>query len=155
MSAWSKDPATSRLIRNSSSPKPDPNMTKSICLQDRFYSIRTSLLSCIHLSEAEGDTFELKPQFIIILPKYHGLESDDTYFFIREFEEVSLIMIIPQLGDNSTRLRSVPFALKDLSKKWLHSLAAELITSWDDFVKAFLKKFYPTLSIRPLLFGKI
>ena len=94
MSAWSRDPATSRLIRNSSSPKPNPNMIKSISLQDRFYPIRTSLPSCIHLSEADGDTFELKPQFIIILPKYHGLESDDTYFFIREFEELCLMVRI-------------------------------------------------------------
>jgi len=52
------------------------------------------------------------------------------------------MMRIPQLGDNSIRLYFVPFALKNLAKKWIYSLAAESITSWDDFVKAFLKKFY-------------
>jgi len=118
MSTWSRDLVTSRLTRNSSPPKIDPNMAKSISLQDRFYSMRTSLPSCIQLHEADGDTFELKPQFINTFPKYHGLESENAYFFIREFEEVCLMMRIPNLGNDSIRLCFVPFALKDLAKKW-------------------------------------
>ena len=45
--------------------------------------------------EANGNNFELKPQFINTLPKFHGLESEDAYFFVREFEEVYLMMRIP------------------------------------------------------------
>jgi len=62
------------------------------------------------------------------------------------------MMRIPQLGYDPIRLCFVPFALKDLVKKWLYNLAANSITSWDDFVKAFLNKFYP--SIKPLSFEK-
>ena len=124
MSAWSIDPATSRLTRNSSPPKPDANMAKSTSLQDRFYPMRISLPSCIQLPEADGDTFEFKPQFINSLSKYHSLEFEDAYFFIREFEEVCLMMMIPQLGNDSIRLHFVPFSFKDLAKKWLCSLAA-------------------------------
>ena len=47
------------------------------------------------------------------------------------------------LADDAIRLRFVPFSLKDLAKKWLYSLAAGPITSWDGFIKVFLKKFYP------------
>ena len=82
--------------------------------------------------------FEFKPQFINTLPKFYGLESKDAYFFIREFEEVCLMMKIPHLTD-TIRLRFVPFALKNLAKKWLYSLAAGSITSWDGFIKVFLK----------------
>ena len=138
MSAWSRDLDTCRLIRNSLPPKPDPNMAKSISLQDRFYPMRTSLPSCIQLPKADDDTFELNSQFINTLLKYHGLESEDVYFFIRKFEKVCLMMRRSQLGDDSIRLHFVPFALKNLVKKWLYSLAAESITLWDDFVKAFL-----------------
>ena len=53
------------------------------------------------------------------------------------------MMKIPHLVDDAIRLRFVPFALKDLAKKWLYSLAAGSITSWDGFIKVFLKKFYP------------
>ena len=60
------------------------------------------------------------------------------------------MMKIPHLADNAIRLRFVPFALKDFAKKWLYSLASGSITSWDGFIKVFLKKFYPnhkTLSL--------
>ena len=85
---------------------------QTISLQDRFYP-RISLPSCIQLPEANSDKFELKPQFINTLPKYHGLETEDA--FIREFEEVCVMMKIPQLGDDAIKLCFVP--LKDLAKK--------------------------------------
>ena len=50
------------------------------------------------------------------------------------------MMSIHYLGDDAVRLRFVSFALKDLAKKGLYNLAVDSITSWDDFVKAFLKK---------------
>ena len=118
-------------------------MTQPISLEDRFYPIRTSLSSCIQLPKAESKSFEIKPQFINTLPKYHGLEFEDAYFFIREFEDVSLMMRIPQLRDDAVRLHFVPFALKDLAKKWLYNLVENSITTWDNFVKVFLKKLYP------------
>ena len=97
--------------------------------------------SCIQLPKANGNNFELKPQFINTLPKFHGMESKDANFFIRQFEEVCLMMSIPQLGEvpqlseDAVRLWFIPFALKDLAKKWLYSLAVGSISSWDDFVK--------------------
>ena len=87
--------------------------------------------------------FELKSQFINTLPKFRGLESEDAYFFIKEFEKVCFMMKISHLVDDAIRLRFVPFALKDLAKKWLDILASDSITSWDGFIKVFLKKFYP------------
>ena len=118
-------------------------MTNNVSLQDRFYPIRTSLPSCILLPEPNGNHFELKPQFINTLPRFHGLESEDAYIFIREFEEVCQMMRISQLTEDAVRLRFIPFALKDLAKKWLYNLPVSSISSWDDFVKVFLKKFYP------------
>ena len=46
------------------------------------------------------------------------------------------------LIDDAITLRIVSFTLMDLSKKWLYSLAPGSITSWDGFIKIFLKKFY-------------
>ena len=101
MQVWSRDPNSSRLTRNTSPPKfrprPDPVMAQPTSLQDRFYPIRTSLPSCILLPFVGEYNFELKAQFINILPKFHGLESEDAYFFIRKFEEVCLMIKIPHL----------------------------------------------------------
>ena len=143
---WYQDPISSRLVRNTTlahTPLPDTIliMANHTSLQDK--STQFGLPSCILLPEANGNNFELKPQFINTLPRFHGLESEDTYFFICEFEEVCLMMRISQLGKDVVRLRFIPFALKDMAKKWLYNLPVSSISSWDDFVKAFLKKFYP------------
>jgi len=50
-------------------------------------------------------------------------------YFIREFEEVCLMMRISQLGDDLVKLPFIPFSLKDLAKKWLYSLAVNSVTS--------------------------
>ena len=92
-------------------------MAQPTTLQERFYPLRTSLPSCIQLPGANGNSFELKPQFINTLPKFHDLESEDAYFFLREFEKVCVMMSIHNLGDDVVRLCFVPFALKDIAKK--------------------------------------
>ena len=51
-------------------------------------------------------------------------------------------MRMPQLGDDVIRLCSF-YSLKDLAKKWLYSLTVDSNTSFDNFVKVFLKEFYP------------
>ena len=116
MQVRSRDLITSRLIRSSSPPKLEPKsdlvMILPTSLQDNFYLIRTSLPSCIRLPKANCNNFKLKPQCINTLPKFHDLESEDAYFFIRELEKICLIMRIPQLGDDAVRLRFVPFSLK-------------------------------------------
>ena len=104
-------------------------MAQPTSLQDRFYPMRISLLSCILLPSIGDNNFEFKPQFINTLPKFHGKESEDVYFFIREFEEVYLKMKIPHLVDDAIRLRFISFDLKDLAKKWPYSLATGSITS--------------------------
>ena len=109
MQEWVRDPVSSRLTRNTSLPL-HPELVM-VSLQDRFYPNRTSLPSCIKLPEANGNNFELKPQFINTLPKNFGLESEDACFFVREFEEVCLMTRIPYLGDDAVRLRFIPFSL--------------------------------------------
>ena len=46
-------------------------------------------------------------------------------------------------GEGAVRLRFILFPLKDTAKKCLYSLPVGSVSSWNDFVKVFLKKFYP------------
>lgn len=122
-----------------------------LALESRCYPMRTTQPSCIRLPPVNGNNFELKSNYIGQLPKFTGLESEDAYWFINEFEEVCSMMKLQQLTDDAVRLRFIPFALKDNAKKWLYSLPVNSITTWDQFCRAFLKKYYPlhkTIKIR-------
>ena len=100
-------------------------------LKDRFYPARTAQPSCIVLPQAQGNNFELKSQYITMLPHFHGLTSEDAYLFLREFEEVCVLIKIQQLSDDAVKLRFITFALKDQAKKWLYGLPTNSITSWE------------------------
>ena len=41
------------------------------------------------------------------------------------------------------RRHKIFFAFKNIAKKWLYTLLVGSLSSWDDFVKVFLKKFNP------------
>ncbi|XP_077222173.1 uncharacterized protein LOC143856016 [Tasmannia lanceolata] len=112
-------------------------------LRDRFYPTRTAQPSCIRLPVVQGNNFELKSQFITMLPHFHGLPSEDAYLFLREFEEVCVLIKMQQLSDDAVKLRFITFSLKDGAKKWLYGLPTNSITTWEEFTVAFLKKFFP------------
>jgi len=86
-------------------------------------------------------TFELRSHYTQTLPKFRILE--DAYLFLREFEEVCSMMHFPNIPVDVVRMKLIPFVLKDSAKCWMYSLAANFVTSWNDFVKLFLRKYFP------------
>ena len=44
-------------------------------------------------------------------------------------------------------MKLIPFALKDSAKCWMYGLAANFVASWNDFVKLFLRKYFPNAKI--------
>ena len=117
-------------------------------LKDLCYPVGSAQPSCIRLFQTNATTFEIKPQIINMLPKFIG--NEDAYIFIREFKEVCDTMRIHQMSDDAIKLRLINFALNDSAKKWLYSLPNHSITTWDGFVKTFLKKIFPHHKIAKL-----
>ena len=76
-----------------------------------------------------------------MLPKFTGIE--DAYIFIRKFEEVCDTMRIQELSEDAIKLRLINFVLKKNAKKWLYSVPNYSITTWEDFIKTFLRKCFP------------
>ena len=63
------------------------------------------------------------------LPTFHGLESENSYVHIREFEEVVPIFH-DRFGTTDTiKLKFFPFSLKDRAKSWLYFLRPRSIGS--------------------------
>ncbi|KAL6335133.1 hypothetical protein AAG906_027193 [Vitis piasezkii] len=61
----------------------------------------------------------IRPHIVPLLPNFHGMESENPYSHIKEFEE-------------------------DKAKIWLNSLRPRSIRNWVDFQAEFLKKNFPT-----------
>ena len=79
-----------------------------------------------------------------LLPTFHGMESENPYSHIREFEEVCNTFKEKTAIVDLMRLKLFPFTLKDKEKFWLNSLRPRTIRNWTKMQGEFFKKFFST-----------
>ncbi|RVW64736.1 Transposon Ty3-I Gag-Pol polyprotein [Vitis vinifera] len=92
----------------------------------------------------------IRPHIVPLLPNFHGMESENPYAHIKEFEEVCNTFRKGGASIDLMRLKLFPFTLKDKAKIWLNSLRPRIIRNWVDLQAEFLKKFFPTHRINGL-----
>ena len=98
-------------------------------LKEYLHPTRTATPSCI-IFPPNAPQIDFKPGMIQLLPTFHGLENENPYVHIREFEEVvATFHSQPNIMD-SVRLKFFPFSLKDRAKSWLYSLRPRSIGTW-------------------------
>ena len=86
----------------------------------------------------------IKPYIVPMLPTFHGMESENPYSHIREFEEVCNTFKEDISNVDMMRLKFFPLTLKEKAKIWLNSLRPRTIRNWEDMQAEFLKKFFST-----------
>ena len=111
-------------------------------LKDYLHPTRTATPSCI-MFPANTPQIDFKPGMIQLLPTFHGLENENPYLHIREFEEVVATFTSQTNALDFTRLKFFPFSLKDKAKSWLYSLRPRSIGSWEEMTQAFFNKYFP------------
>ncbi|RVW90611.1 hypothetical protein CK203_038749 [Vitis vinifera] len=92
------------------------NPNEFISMRDRMHPPRMSAPSCI---VPPTEQLVIRPHIVPLLPTFHGMESENPYAHIKEFED-------------------------DKAKIWLNSLRPKSIRTWTDLQAEFLKKFFPT-----------
>ncbi|RVW30299.1 hypothetical protein CK203_094536 [Vitis vinifera] len=102
---------------------------------------RMSAPSCIVPSTEQ---LVIRPYIVPLLPTFHGMESENPYAHIKEFEDVCNTFQEGGASIDLMRLKQFPFTLKDKAKIWLNSLRPRSIRTWTDLQADFLKKFFPT-----------
>ena len=117
------------------------NLNAYRSMRDHIHPPKMSAPPCI---VPPTDDMGVRPYLVPLLPTFHGLESENPYTYIREFEEVC-----NTFKENATildlmRLKLFPFTLKDKSKIWLNSLRPGTIRNWTEMQAEFLKKFFST-----------
>nr|CAN63061.1 hypothetical protein VITISV_030508 [Vitis vinifera] len=96
------------------------------------------------IRDQEGRLLIIRPHIVPLLPNFHGMESENPYAHIKEFEEVCNTFREGGASIDLMRLKLFPFTLKDKEKIWLNSLRPRSIRNWVDLQAEFLKKFFPT-----------
>ena len=117
----------------------NPNAYRS--MRDRMHPPRMSAPSYI---VPPIEQLVIRPHIVPLLPTFHGIESENPYQHIKEFEDVCNTFREGEALIDLMRIKLFPFTLKDKAKVWLNSLRPRSIRSWTDLQGEFLKKFFST-----------
>ena len=100
----------------------NPNAFRS--MRDHIHPPWMSAPSCI---VPITELVVIRPHLVPLLPTFHGMEIENPYSHIREFEEVCNTFKEETTTVDLMRLKLFPFTLKDKEKIWLNSLSPRSI----------------------------
>ena len=124
-----------------SQPGTPMNPTAYRTMRDHIHPPRVSAPSCI-IPPAED--VAVRPYLVPLLPTYHGMENENPYTHIRDFEEVCTTFKEGMMDMDLLKLKAFPLTLKDKDKIWINSLRPRTIRNWAELQAEFLKKFFST-----------
>ena len=93
----------------------------------------------------------MKLEMIRLLPVYQGVDSENPYSFMRDFEDICSAFLSTGSPLHIIYMVIFPFALKEKAKFWFHSLAPNSIFTWEDMRNEFLNKFFPPARTNALM----
>ena len=115
----------------------NPNAYRT--MRDHIHPPRVSAPSCII---PPADDVAVRPYLVPLLPTYHGMENENPYTHLRDFEEVCTTFKEGMMDMDLLKLKAFPLTLKDKAKIWLNSLRPRTIRNWAELQAEFLKKFF-------------
>ena len=115
------------------------NPTAYRSMRDHIHPPRVSASSCII---PPTEDVAVRPYLVPLLPTFHGMENENPYTHIRDFEEVCITFEEGTIDMDLLKLKDFPLTLKDKAKIWLNSLRPRTIRSWAELQAEFLKKFF-------------
>ena len=87
-----------------------------ITMRDFLNANRVTPLSCIVAPTGNANVFTVKAQHLQMIPHFHGMQTENPYLHVRDFEEV-VGTICGNAGQlPSARMKLFPFSLKDHAK---------------------------------------
>ena len=102
------------------------NPTAYRSMRDHIRPPRVSAPSCI-IPHAED--VAVRPYLVPLLPTFHGMENENPYTHIRDFEEVCITFKEGTIDMDLLKLKAFSLTLKDKAKIWLNSLRLRTLRS--------------------------
>ena len=93
----------------------------------------------------------MKLAMIRLLPVYQGVNSENPYSLMRDFEDVCSAFLSTGSPLHIICMVLFPFSLKEKAKIWFHSLAPNSIFTWEDMQNEFMNKFFPPARTNALM----
>ncbi|KAJ9548063.1 LOW QUALITY PROTEIN: hypothetical protein OSB04_020606 [Centaurea solstitialis] len=123
-------------------PPPEPPPRIRDYATPEFSLLNSSVLA----ANFTAQSFEPKQLMFTMLGtigQFSGHNSDDPHLHLRSYLEVVDSFRARGVDQETMRLLFFTYSLKDKAKDWLSSQPPHSITSWDDLVTKFLKKYFP------------
>ncbi|CAA7038939.1 unnamed protein product [Microthlaspi erraticum] len=88
--------------------------------------------------------YEIKPQIIALVRQnqFNGLPAEHPLDHIENFEEICSTTRSNGVSADYLKCKLFSFSLGDKASRWLKSLPAHSITTWDEYKAAFINHFY-------------
>ncbi|XP_021975467.1 uncharacterized protein LOC110870591 [Helianthus annuus] len=90
-----------------------------------------------------GRVFEIRPQYLAILPTFRGVASDEPYTHLIDYAAICSTIGKQGFTLEEVKLRVFQFSLKDRAKQWFSILPSDSIRTWDEMQRTFLEEYYP------------
>uniref|UniRef100_UPI001C3D1ED9 retrotransposon gag family protein n=1 Tax=Picosynechococcus sp. (strain ATCC 27264 / PCC 7002 / PR-6) TaxID=32049 RepID=UPI001C3D1ED9 len=68
---------------------------------------------------------------------------EDPHAHLKSFIEICNTFVIPNISADDIRLTLFPFSLRDEARQWAYSLEPGEITTWNQMIEKFMKKYFP------------
>ena len=96
-------------------------------MRDHVHPPRVSAASCI---VPPAEDVVVRTYLVSLFPTFHGMENENPYTHIQEFEEVCTTFVEGKIDMDLLKLKAFPLTLKDKAKIWLNSLRSRTIRNW-------------------------
>ena len=93
----------------------------------------------------------MKSEMIRLLPVYQGVDYENPFSFMRDFEDVCSAFLSTGSPLHIIYMVLFPLSLKEKAKIWFHSLAPNSIFTGEDMRNEFLNKFSPPARTNALM----
>ncbi|KAI3683909.1 hypothetical protein L1987_84424 [Smallanthus sonchifolius] len=86
--------------------------------------------------------FKSRPNYINVLPHFHGMVTEEPYTHLAEFTAICSTIGDENFDQSEVKPRLFLFSLKDRAKQWFVTLPANSIHTWEEMQQVFLDEYY-------------
>ncbi|XP_070043298.1 uncharacterized protein [Nicotiana tomentosiformis] len=142
-----ENPINNRNNKNEPNNRGVVPLVPEITLYDWAQPTADNLAIVIAVPQIQAESFQITNNMLHLLQNkglFSGSHIEDPQQPLKNFLSICLTQRQPNMTPDAINLLLFPFSLTGEAQTWLNSLPINSITTWEELVKQFLNKFYPS-----------